>query len=186
VKVAISPVERQKCVGIMATGACLTAQTRTVQYDAAQYGALRRTEGSMARSTTSLRLDDALRARLAAMAAAEGVSVTTLVERLLREGLAVAEHPGIVFQTGPAGRRAALAGGPDVWEIAAALRHTAGAESERVAALAAEFGIRDRQVVIALNYAAAHREEIDARVRANDGALEEAERVARERKRLLA
>jgi hypothetical protein len=140
----------------------------------------------MARSTTSLRLDDALRERLVALAAAEGVSVTSLVERLLREGLAVAEHPGIVFQSGPAGRRATLAGGPDVWEIAAALRHTAGTEAERVAALADEFGIHERQVVLALNYAAAHREEIDARVRANDRALEEAERVAAEHTRLLA
>jgi predicted nucleic acid-binding protein len=42
----------------------------------------------------------------------------------VREGLACAAHPGIVFKPGPSGRRAALAGGPDVWEIAAALRHT--------------------------------------------------------------
>jgi hypothetical protein len=26
------------------------------------------------------------------------------------------EHPGIAFRDGPSGRRAALAGGPDVWE----------------------------------------------------------------------
>lgn len=25
------------------------------------------------------------------------------------------EHPGIVFRSGPAGRRAGLAGGPDIW-----------------------------------------------------------------------
>jgi predicted ATPase len=140
----------------------------------------------MARTTTSLRLDDELRERLAVLAAAEGSSVTSLVERLLREGLAVAEHPGIVFQPGPTGRRAALAGGPDVWEIAAALRHTSGSEAARVAALAEEFGIHERQVAIAVNYAAANREEIDARVRANDRALKEAERIASERQRLLA
>ena len=70
--------------------------------------------------------------------------------------------------------------------MAAALRRTSGTESERVAALAREFGIPERQVVIALGYAAAHRPEIDARVRANDLALEEAERVARARERLLA
>ncbi|MBI4218771.1 MAG: hypothetical protein HY682_01410 [Chloroflexi bacterium] len=140
----------------------------------------------MTRSTMSLRLDDELRERLAAAAEAEGASVTSLVERFVREGLAVAEHPGIVFKPGPSGRRAALAGGPDVWEIASALRFTSGTESARVAALAEEFGIAQRQVVIALNYAAAQREEIDARIRANDRALEEAERVAAERKRLLA
>jgi hypothetical protein len=140
----------------------------------------------MARSTTSIRLDDELRAQLATHAAAESTTVTELIERFVREGLACAAHPGVVFKAGPAGRRAALAGGPDVWEIAAALRDTAGTESERVAALAEQFGIHERQVAIALNYAAARREEIEALVAANDQALAEAERVAGERQRLLA
>ena len=140
----------------------------------------------MTRSTTSIRLDDELRSRLAAQAAAETTTVTELLERFVREGLACATHPGIVFKPGPAGRRAALAGGPDVWEIVAALRHTAGSESERVAALAEQFAIHERQVVIALNYAAAHREEIEARVDANDRALAQAEHLAGERQRLLA
>src|SRR5438067_12590289 len=104
----------------------------------------------MSRSTTSLRLDDELRQRLSALAEREGSSVTSLVERLLREGLAVAEYPGIVFKPGSSGRRASLAGGPDVWEIAAALRLTSGAEAERVKKLAQEFGLHERQVVIAL------------------------------------
>jgi hypothetical protein len=43
-----------------------------------------------------------------------------------------------------------------------------------------------RQVVIALNYAAAHRDEVDVRIRANQRALEDAERIAAERARLLA
>ena len=140
----------------------------------------------MARSTTSVRLDDHLRERLAAAAAAEGTTVTELIERYVREGLAIAAHPGIVFKPGPSGRRAALAGGPDVWEIVAALRHVGGREAKRVAALADQFGLHERQVVIALNYAAAHRGEIDERVRATDRALAEAERVATERERLLA
>ncbi|HXK33595.1 MAG TPA: ribbon-helix-helix protein, CopG family [Dehalococcoidia bacterium] len=138
------------------------------------------------RSTTSLRLDDGLRERLAALAEVEGTSVTALVERLLHEGLAVAEHPGIVFKPGPSGRRAALAGGPDVWEIAASLRRARGTEAKRIAAVAKEFGIHERQVVIALNYAAAHPDEIDVRIRENERALQEAERVAGGRKRLLA
>jgi len=140
----------------------------------------------MARSTTSIRLDDELRSRLAAQAATETKTVTELIERFEREGLASEAHPGIVFKPGPAGRRAALAGGPDVWEIVAALRHTSGSESERVAAIAEQFGMHGRQVVIALNYAAAHRAEIEARVDANDRALAQAESVAAERQRLLA
>jgi hypothetical protein len=116
----------------------------------------------------------------------EGTSVTALIERFVREGLATNEHPGIVFKPGPSGRRAALAGGPDIWEIAAALRRISGSEAKRVSALAREFGIHERQVVLALNYAAANHEEIEARIRANDRALAEAERVAGERKRLFA
>jgi uncharacterized protein (DUF433 family) len=137
-------------------------------------------------TTTSLRLDDRLREQLAAAAQAEGTSVTALIERFIREGLAIAGYPGIVIKPGPAGRRAALAGGPDVWEIASALRRLSGSESERVAALADEFGIHPRQVALALDYAAAHRDEVEARIRANDQALAEAERIAAERQRLLA
>lgn len=44
----------------------------------------------MAGSTVSLRLDDGLRERLGTAAAAGGTTVTALVERFVREGLAVA------------------------------------------------------------------------------------------------
>jgi hypothetical protein len=140
----------------------------------------------MPRSTTSIRLDDTLRTRLAELADAEDTTVTELIERFVREGLDTAAHPGVAFKPGPSGRRAALAGGPDVWEIVAALRDIHGSEAERVAALAQQFGIHERQVGIALDYAAAHREEIEARVQANERALGAAERVAVERERLLA
>ncbi len=140
----------------------------------------------MPRSTTSIRLDDELRRQLAARAGAEATTVTDLIERFVREGLACAAHPGVVFKSGPAGRRATLAGGPDVWEIVAALPHTSGAEAVRVATLADQFGIHPRQVEIALAYAAAHREEIEARIEANERALALAETLAVERDRLLA
>jgi uncharacterized protein (DUF433 family) len=122
----------------------------------------------MGRSTTSIRLDDDLRLQLGAQAAAEGATVTELIERFVRDGLASAAHPGIVFKPGPAGRRAALAGGADVWEVVAALRNSGGSESKRVAVVAEQLGLHERQVVVALEYAAAHRAEIEARVAAND------------------
>lgn len=140
----------------------------------------------MARSTTSLRLDDELRDRLAVAARAESTTMTSLVERFIREGLAMAAHPGIVFKPGPSGRRAALAGGPDVWEITSALRHTSGTEADRIAALASEFGVHERQVSMALDYTAAHGEEVAQEVRSNDLALQDAERRAAARERLLA
>ena len=140
----------------------------------------------MRKSTTSVRLDDRLRGQLAQASAAEGVTVTELIERYVREGMACAAHPGIVFKPGPSGRRAALAGGPDVSEVVAALRHLQGSEAKRIAALAEQLGLHERQVVIALNYASDYRQEVEARVLANDRALVEAERVAAERDRLLA
>jgi hypothetical protein len=55
-----------------------------------------------------------------------------------------------------------------------------------VGAVAEQLGLHERQVLIALEYAAAHRNEIEARIAANDEALAKAERLASERQRLLA
>ncbi|HKE69683.1 MAG TPA: hypothetical protein VKB55_10540 [Nocardioidaceae bacterium] len=134
----------------------------------------------------SVRLSDELREQLDATADVEGTTVTALVERFVHEGLATANHPGVVFKPGPSGRRAAIAGGPDIWEIAAALRDTRGSESKRVAALAEQFGIHPREVNIALDYIADNPDEINARMEANDRALRQAERHAADRERLLA
>lgn len=137
------------------------------------------------RTTTSLRLDQELRDRLAEAASQQGTTVTALVERYVREGLATEGHPGVVFEPGPSGRRAALAGGPDVWEVIAALRATSGREQERVEVVADQLGIHPRQVMIALGYAADHPEEIAARIAANESALDAAERSHQARQRLL-
>ncbi len=40
------------------------------------------------------------------------------------EGLRMDEPPGIVFRDGPPGRRAALAAGPDVWEVMTMVANT--------------------------------------------------------------
>lgn len=140
----------------------------------------------MATTTTSIRLNDELRHGLAQLAQQEGSTLTELIERFVSEGLATSRHPGIVFKPGSSGRRAALAGGPDIWEVAAALRHTSGSEAKRVACLAREFGLHERQIVLALDYITYHREQIQVEVAANDRALAEVERLATERQRLLA
>lgn len=51
----------------------------------------------MPRKTMSVRLSDELREQLDAAADVEDTTVTALVERFVREGLATADHPGIVF-----------------------------------------------------------------------------------------
>jgi sarcosine oxidase gamma subunit len=46
-----------------------------------------------------------------------GVSIAGLAQRLIDEGLRMADHPGTIFKDGPSGRRVALAYGPDIWEV---------------------------------------------------------------------
>src|SRR5438270_6363766 len=55
---------------------------------------------------------------------------SNLVERYVAEGLRMDEHPGVVFVEGPAGRRPALRGGPDVWEVIGTLHDNDGSVRE--------------------------------------------------------
>jgi hypothetical protein len=67
-------------------------------------------------ASTSFRISDTSRARLASSAAHEGMTATALLDQLIMEGTDQLDCPGIIFR-GPAhDRRAALAAGPDVWE----------------------------------------------------------------------
>jgi hypothetical protein len=140
----------------------------------------------MARTTTSLRLDDELRQKLQKLAHSEGLSFNALVERTLREGLAVDEHPGIIFVTGPAGRRASVVAAPDVWEIISTWRWLDGTEEERMSTLVEDYSLERWQINAALSYAAAHRKEIDDWIEENDRIGREVARLEAERKQLLA
>ena len=135
---------------------------------------------------TSYRLDPVIKARLESQAKGEGISERALIERLVVEGLDTLQHPGIVYRDGPTGRRAALAVGPDVWEVVSALRHTTGSEEQRVRALAEQFALHPRHIRVAIDFAASHGEEIGAQVAANDAAAVRARELAEERARLLA
>lgn len=125
---------------------------------------------------TSVALDDDLREQLAAVARHEGTTVDRLVRRFVDEGLRCTRHPGVVFRPGPTGRRAAIAGGPDVWEVVSALSRSGGTSEDEVAALSGQLGLHERQIHVALGYAAAYPEEIEDRIAANDRALAEVER----------
>src|ERR1039458_5012555 len=65
----------------------------------------------------SVRLDEALAERLRMRARAAGESLSDRLRRYAEEGARREEHPLIMFRDGPAGRRAGLLGGPDVWEV---------------------------------------------------------------------
>jgi hypothetical protein len=71
--------------------------------------------------------------------------------------------------------------GPDIWEVASALRHTTGTPEERVAALAEQFDLHPRHIRTAIDFAATHRDVIEEQIAANDQAAEQARELAARR-----
>lgn len=71
-------------------------------------------------------------------------------------------HPGIYFRSGPSGRRAAVIGGPDVWEIARVLRDVHVSGEKAIARTAQLLGRSEQQVRAAAEYYANYKDEIDA------------------------
>jgi hypothetical protein len=137
-------------------------------------------------ASTSFRISDTARARLASRAAREGTTATALLDQLIIEGVDQLDYPGIIFR-GPAhDRRAALAAGPDVWEVVARLRELEGSEEQRVSLLAAESDLHPRLIRTALDYAAEHAGEVRERIARNRDMAERSRRTAQERESLLA
>lgn len=137
-------------------------------------------------TAVSYRLDEGLKRDLSARAEAEGVTESALVTRLLSEGLKTAAHPGIVYRGGPSGRRAAVAGGPDVAEVLGAVRHAAGEGEAKIAGAVELLGLPTHLVRLAVEFAAAYPSEVEDRIAANEQAVERARRLAAERERLMA
>jgi hypothetical protein len=89
------------------------------------------------------------------------------------------EHPGIVIRPGPTGPRAALLDGPDVWEVIAAMHALRAEDSARHGdvlrrELRAVTGLTTAQVSAALDYYAAHSQDVDERIANNHEAAERA------------
>lgn len=137
-------------------------------------------------TSTSYRLTPELKKRLARRGSTEGITVTALVTRLLEQGLAAIEHPGIVYRPGPSGWRAGLAGGPDVDEVVRAVRSSGAAGDKAVSVAADSLGVDPRLVRIAIDYAAEHLEEIESRLRENHEAAERVRELAAARASVLA
>ena len=137
-------------------------------------------------TSTSFRISDAARTRLAARAAREGMTATALLDLLIVEGTDQLDYPGIIFR-GPAhDRRAALAAGPDVWEVIARLQELDGGEEQRISLLSAESDLHPRLIRIALDYAAEHSAEIRKRIERNQAVAERSRGMSEQREALLA
>lgn len=110
----------------------------------------------------SVRFDSELLHRLRQRAdSIPGATPSGLVQRLVDEGLRMAEHPEVVFVDGPAGRRPALKVGPDVWELVKFLREIDERGTDAVAAAAEVFAVPEGTVRAGLRYYTAHPDEVD-------------------------
>lgn len=87
----------------------------------------------------------------------------------------MAEHPGIVFKDGPSGRRAALAYGPDIWEVAKALLEMDERGQDAVDATASVLNLPEAKIQVALRYYGAYPDEIDRQIEQADTESAEAE-----------
>jgi hypothetical protein len=144
------------------------------------------------RAATPVRFDEPVAERLTSFVAANpGMSLSSAANRLVDEALRTAEHPGIVFRPGPTGRRAALAGGPDVWEVVRAVRSAHSAEpkldhADLIGLVHENTGIPVRLIGTAVRYWASYPQEVDAEIAAADAADEAAERAWQRERELLA
>jgi hypothetical protein len=144
------------------------------------------------RAATSVRFEVPVAERLAAfMAANAGMSLSSAANRLVDEALRMAEHPGVMFRPGPTGRRAALIGGPDVWEVVRAVKSARTAEPELaddglLGLVADNTGTPLRLVRAAVRYWASYPDEVDAEIAAADTAEDAAEQAWHREHELLA
>lgn len=136
-------------------------------------------------ASTSFRISETARERLASHAAQEGTSATALLDQLIVEGVEQRDYPGIVFRGSAHDRRAALAGGPDVWEVVGRLQELDGTEEQRISLLAEESGLHPRLIRLALDYAAEHPGDVLARIERNRAMAERSRAATEQREALL-
>jgi hypothetical protein len=132
----------------------------------------------------SMRIGRELSDELQARARATGQATSQLARRYIEEGLRMEAHPGIVFRDGPTGRRAALVGGPDVWEVIPVVRYSGASGEAAVRAIVEHVGLRPDQARAALGYYAAYPDEIDARIRRHEALAERMEEAWRRERAL--
>lgn len=121
----------------------------------------------MATRQFSARLEAGLLERLRSLSTRDRVPLSQLVERLLEEAVRAEEWPGIVFRAGPAGRRAGLVGGPDVWEVVRDVQAAdVAGHVDPVRHVLSVTDLSEAQVRLAVAYHAAYPDEVGARIAA--------------------
>jgi len=136
-------------------------------------------------SSEAIRIETETLRALRERSAQSGEPIVRLAGRYLREGMRRDRHPGIVFRDGPAGRRAVVIGGPDVWEVIAAARSAPERGEKLVHALAQRIGVPVEKIRVAVSYYGEYPDEVDQFIAANEQEAEQLERALENERRLL-
>ena len=139
----------------------------------------------MASRHLSLRIPNDAFERLEAESRRTGRSRSEVAKTLIEEGLRMEQHPGIVFRSGPTGRRPGLVGGPDVWEVVRVLLEMTAEGEPAIKRAVERTGLTEEQVRSALRYYADYRDEIASWIRRVDQAAASAEAAWRGEQELL-
>ena len=133
-----------------------------------------------------IRFDPGILERLKRRAAGSpGATPSGLAQRLVDEGLRQADYPGVIFKDGPSGRRAALALGPDVWEVVRVLKEVDERGEAAIEAAAELLALPPSRVRVAVRYYTAHEQEINTEIAEAEAASLAAEREWQAERRLL-
>lgn len=136
-------------------------------------------------SSEAIRIESGTLRALRERSSQSGEPIVRLAQRYINEGMRLDRHPGIVFRDGPAGRRAVVIGGPDVWEVVAAARSAPERGEELVRALAQRIGVAVEKIRAAVRYYAEYPDEVDRFIAANEEEAEQLERALETERRLL-
>src|ERR1700746_3786450 len=136
-------------------------------------------------SSEAIRIESETLSALRERSAQTGEPIVRLAQRYIGEGMRLDRHPGIIFRDGPAGRRAVVIGGPDVWEVIAAARSASERGEELVRALAERIGVPVERIRIAVSYYGEYPDEVDRFIAANDQEAEQLERALETERRLV-
>ena len=130
-------------------------------------------------------LPDELVASLDAQSDVSGLPAPELAASLIDEGLKTRQFPGIMYRDGPAGRRASLAAGPDVWQVIRALSEVPEDGSDPVETVSIEANLHPAEVRLAMQFHGTYPDEIETMLNANERAVELADEMIVDRERTV-
>jgi len=136
-------------------------------------------------SSEAIRIESETLTALRELSAQRGEPIVRLAQRYIGEGMRLDRHPGIVFRDGPAGRRAVVIGGPDVWEVIAAARSAPERGEQLLSVLAERIGVPVEKIRIAVSYYGEYPDEVDRFIATNQQEAEQLERALENERRLL-